>query len=100
MSITTTIIIIIIIIIVIIILISAIIILIIIIIIIKIEIVIEAIVGLEMFKQMKDSENADTLQRILVAKWMYVQGFLNNEFPVESKFIPNHLLFSNDNEDD
>lgn len=41
---------------------------------------------------MKASNDRVTQHRILIAKWLYVHGFLNNIFPPEGKFIPFHFL--------
>lgn len=55
------------------------------------DIIIEAMVGGEMYKLLQISGDAETKRRFLVGKWLYVQGFLGDDFPVTSRFIPGHL---------
>ena len=55
------------------------------------DIIVETMVGLEMYKLTKFSKDPDVQRRYLVGKWLYVQGFLGSEFPVTEKFIPGHL---------
>lgn len=48
-------------------------------------------VGFEMLKILKRSSNADMKRRLLVGKWLYVRGYLNDKFPHTELFIPGHL---------
>ena len=61
------------------------------------DIVIETLIGFEMYKIMKTNKNDQVgQQRILVAKWLYVQGFLSSEFPARERYIPGHMLDRDD----
>ena len=67
------------------------------------DIVMETLAGLEIYKQMKESPSAEVRRRVLVSKWLYVQGFFNDEFPVKTRFIPGHMVNAmggDDNDDD
>jgi hypothetical protein len=55
------------------------------------DIVMETLAGIELYGRLKLSENAIVQRRILVCKWLYIQGFLNNLFPAVDQYIPNHL---------
>jgi len=56
------------------------------------DIVMESLAGIEVYSRMKKDDNALIQRRILLAKWLYIQGFLNNNFPLKEKFVPFHLL--------
>mmetsp|Transcript_11200 Transcript_11200/g.24467 ORF Transcript_11200/g.24467 Transcript_11200/m.24467 type:complete len:196 (+) Transcript_11200:76-663(+) len=55
------------------------------------DIVMESLAGIELYGRLKLSENAEVQRRILVTKWLYIQGFLNNQFPALEQYIPNHM---------
>lgn len=46
---------------------------------------------MEYYKQLTLSKDPLIKRRILLAKWMYVQGFLNTDFPPTERYIPHHL---------
>ena len=58
------------------------------------DLIIETLVGTEFYKLNKNSLDADLQQRYLVSKWLYLHGFLSEEFPQTKRFIPGHLLDS------
>ena len=60
------------------------------------DIIVESMVGLEMYKLTKFSKDPDVQRRYLVGKWLYVQGFLGGEFPLTKPFIPGHMREDND----
>ena len=47
--------------------------------------------GLEMFQIMKRESNPEFQRKMLLAKWMYVNGFLDDVFPSTERFIPGHV---------
>ena len=53
--------------------------------------IIEMMVGVEMYKQSKKSKDPDVHRRQLIGKWLYAQGFLANQYPPRIRFIPSHL---------
>ena len=55
---------------------------------------------MEFYKLNKNSLDADLQQRYLVSKWLYVHGFLSEEFPQTKRFIPGHLLDSYEDEEE
>lgn len=65
-----------------------------------IDIVLEALAGLEMYKMMKANADPEVQRRILVGKWLYVHNFLGDTFPSEVRYIPGHLRDRNDDEED
>lgn len=56
------------------------------------DMVMETVAGIEMYSLLKKSDNIELQRKILIAKWLYIQGFLNNIFPPTERFIPYHLL--------
>ena len=59
------------------------------------DIAIEPVVGIEMYRQMRDPITASSwdTRRILLAKWLYVHGFMTEDsFPVKTAFIPQNLV--------
>jgi len=62
----------------------------------------EAIVGLHMYEQMKKAKEKDleVRRRVLIARWLYVQGFLTTSFPQQERFVPHHIRNSIENEED
>lgn len=44
-----------------------------------------------MLKMLKKSSNVEMKRRLLVGKWLYVRGYLSDEFPHSKIFIPGHL---------
>jgi len=56
------------------------------------DILIESLMGVEMYKLAKDTKNNELHRRIQVGKWLYLQGFLSSDFPYHERFIPGHLL--------
>ena len=59
---------------------------------IQLDILMEQIAGIEIYALMKSSGDALHRRRILVAKWLYTQGFLRAQFPATQQFVPAHLL--------
>ena len=55
-----------------------------------IDIALESLSGVEMYKRMKNNDSAEMQRRILVAKWMYINNFLGDKFPSTERFIPGH----------
>lgn len=56
-----------------------------------IDVVMESLAGVELYQVLKTSGDPSTQRKILVTKWMYVHGFLNKDFPLTEKYIPDHL---------
>lgn len=56
-----------------------------------VDLVIETIAGLEAHLAMKASSDPLVQRRVLVAKWLYTQGFLTTDFPALERFVPHHL---------
>ena len=52
---------------------------------------IETIAGTEAHQAMKASDDPLIQRRVLVAKWLYTQGFLTDDFPARERFVPHHL---------
>jgi hypothetical protein len=53
--------------------------------------IIETLVGVEMFKMMKSSDDNEIKRRILIGKWLYINGFLSADFPARERYIPGHV---------
>jgi hypothetical protein len=51
----------------------------------------ESLVGMELYAELKNSTEPAVQRRVLVAKWVYIQGFLNNDFPAQERYVPAHL---------
>ena len=49
--------------------------------------------GVEGFKMLSTDAllDSDLAQRLLVAKWMYVNGFFIDDFPSKEQFVPGHI---------
>ena len=56
------------------------------------DVAIEPVVGIEMYKKMSNPERGATkweLRRVLLAKWLYVHGFMTSEsFPSLHEYVP------------
>lgn len=57
-----------------------------------VDVIVEAIAGIEMYAQMQRSTDPDTRRRVLVTKWLYIQNFFG-DFPRTRRFIPKHLEY-------
>ena len=57
-----------------------------------IDMFMETIAGLETYNQMKQSTDESIKRRMLIATWLYIQGFLEHEFPAIIKYIPGHMM--------
>lgn len=57
-----------------------------------VDLVIETIAGMEAHLVMKASSDPLVQRRVLVAKWLYTQGFLTTDFPALERFVPHHLV--------
>lgn len=57
-----------------------------------VDVVVEAITGIEMYAQMQRSSDPDTRRRVLVTKWLYTQNFFS-DFPRTKNFVPKHLVY-------
>ena len=57
----------------------------------SVDLILEQMVGHEMLKMLKKSSNVEMKRRLLVGKWLYVRGYLSDEFPHSKIFIPGHL---------
>jgi hypothetical protein len=58
----------------------------------SIDIVIEQLVGQEMYKIMNaNEEDIECKRRLLVGKWLYVRGAFHDTFPHTELFVPGHL---------
>ena len=57
-----------------------------------VDIALESLAGVEMYKLMKNSGSAEVQRRILVAKWLYTNNFLGDKFPGIERFIPGHKI--------
>lgn len=51
----------------------------------------ETIAGLDGYRLLLKSNDLKVKRRILLCSWLYVIGFLEQEFPATVKFIPGHL---------
>ena len=52
----------------------------------------ESLVGIEMYKLYKnDLNNKERQHRILLCKWLYTHGFINEDFPVSTRYVPSEL---------
>lgn len=61
------------------------------------DILMESVAGMETYKRfMKESEDVAVQRRVLLCKWLYTQGFLGDEFPRVTKFIPGHMQEEDD----
>lgn len=56
----------------------------------SVESVMETLIGLEAFKTIRNGNNKELQKRVLVISWMFVHGFLEEEFPLTQRFIPGH----------
>ena len=57
-----------------------------------VDVAVEAVIGLEIYGQMKRSGDSDIQRRVLVTQWLYVQNFFD-DFPRSKRFIPKHLEY-------
>lgn len=48
-------------------------------------------VGVEMCKIFNKSDDLNLQRRLLIAKWLYIYGFLTADFPPTERFVPPHL---------
>jgi len=66
------------------------------------DMVLETIVGLFMHEHMKKAKEHDmeVRRRVLVARWLYVQGFLSTTFPPRERFVPAHIRNAIDDEEE
>ena len=58
------------------------------------NLILETVGGLEFSKIMALYAEAGAVEmrrKLLLVKWMYVQGFLTNDFPPRERFVPDHL---------
>lgn len=56
------------------------------------DIVIEQFIGFEIYQLIKKSTCQEALLRVLIVKWLYVQGVLQSDFPpTKERFIPAHM---------
>lgn len=51
----------------------------------------ETLVGADYYGRLKNSTDPHVLRRIVVAKWIYVQGFLGADFPPRERYVPPHM---------
>lgn len=58
--------------------------------------ILESLMGMEYLKVGKRTGNSDLRRRMLVIQWLYVHGFLDEDFPPRQCFIPHHVDSSND----
>ena len=59
------------------------------------DLILETIGGLEFSKVMARYAEAGAVEvrrKLLLVKWLYVQGFLTNDFPPRERFTPHHLV--------
>lgn len=62
------------------------------------DIIIETLLGLESYRALREHADPADLHRLLICKWIYVQGFLNNDFPATERYVPAHLQDELDHE--
>ena len=55
------------------------------------DIVMETLAGQDAYRNMKASTDPETQRRVLIAKWMYVHGLLNDQFPPVKRYVPAHM---------
>lgn len=55
------------------------------------DIVMESLVGHLAYSEMKASTDPHLQRRILIAKWIYIHGFLNIHFPPTRRYTPAHF---------
>ena len=55
------------------------------------DIVMETLAGQDAYRIMKASTDPETQRRVLIAKWMYVHGILNDQFPPVKRYVPAHM---------
>jgi len=49
--------------------------------------------GADRFERCKNgAADLDLQRRMLVVKWLYINGFLNDTFPNEQSYVPGHRL--------
>lgn len=55
--------------------------------------VLEQLAGFEMYQAMKRRQDtcAESRRRVLLVKWLYILGFLSQDFPPVTRFTPPHL---------
>jgi hypothetical protein len=58
--------------------------------------ILESLMGLEYAQVCKRTGNRDLRRRMLVIQWLYVHGFLDEDFPPRECFIPHHINSPND----
>lgn len=58
---------------------------------ITLDAVMETLVGFECYKELKESDDAIVQRQILIARWIFTNGFLNNDFPCNFRYIPDHV---------
>jgi len=60
--------------------------------------VLEQLAGFEMYQAMKRRQDtcAESRRRVLLVKWLYILGFLSQDFPPTSRFTPPHLRDDDD----
>ena len=52
----------------------------------------ESLVGIEMYKLYKsDLSDTEKQHRILLCKWIYTHGFINEDFPASTTYVPTEL---------
>jgi hypothetical protein len=56
-----------------------------------VDVVMESLVGMELYGELRRSTDLAVQRRVLIAKWMYIQGFLNSDFPAVERYVPAHL---------
>ena len=56
-----------------------------------VDTIIETLVGGAQYAYMRNSRDDAVQRRILIAKWLCVQGFLTNDFPVTERYVPVHI---------
>lgn len=52
----------------------------------------ETLAGQQAYADLKASTDPQIQRRVLISKWMYVHGFLNDRFPPVKRYIPSHVL--------
>lgn len=62
------------------------------------DVLLECLVGVDMYKILKDSQDPIEKRRVAITKWMYVYNFLADEFA--ERYVPPHFRDITDEEDD
>lgn len=57
-----------------------------------VDLIIESMLGLEYYNRLKAENDPTIMRRVLVTKWMYILGFLNDVFPPAERFVPFHRV--------